>query len=135
MKPTAQKFDLIVQHRDKKTGRVVSENPYRMRKHEGVSYFERPKGSGNLFFENNEPAGRYAEGKFLPNAPHIEWAAPLSEDEKIKQAVAAAQDEAARLKAELAEIKREQKYAGSKAKETAPMAKAMKPEEAKQQEK
>lgn len=134
MKSSAQKFDLIVQQRDKKTGRVISENPYRMRKHEGVAYFERPKGSGNLFFENNEPAGRYEAGKFMPDAKHIEWVAPLSEEEKVKQAVAAAQDEAAKLKAELAEIKREQKYAGMK-KEVGGMAKAMKPEEAKPQEK
>lgn len=111
MKASKEKFDLIVHRRDKKTGRVTEVNAYVMRKHQGVSYFERPKGSGNLFFENNEPAGRYEAGKFNLEAKHIDWVAPLSPEESVQQAVASAMSENARLKAELSEIKREQKYA------------------------
>jgi len=109
-KSSKDKFDLVVHRRDAKTGRVTSVNPYTMRKHHGVAYFERPKGSGNLYFENNEPAGRYVAGKFLPDAAHEAWVAPLTAEELVKQAVASALEETARLKAELNEIKREQKF-------------------------
>jgi hypothetical protein len=109
----ADKFDLVVQKRDRKTGRVTEVNPYVLRVHQGVQYFERPKGSGNLFFGNNEPAGRYDKGRFLVGAnaaEHVEWVKPLTDEDKVKQAVAAQAAENERLRAELNEIKREAKF-------------------------
>lgn len=110
-KASKEKFDILVHIRDRKTGRMIAENPYVLRKHHGVDYFERPKGSGNLYFGNNEPAGRYEAGKFLPDAAHKEWVKPLNEKELVAQAIAAKDDENAKLKAELNEIKREKKFA------------------------
>lgn len=107
------KFDIVVHKRDAKTGRVTSVNPYTLRIHNAVEYFERPKGSGNLWFKNNEPAGRYEAGRFLVGASaaeHKEWVAPLSELDKIAQATASMQAENAKLQAELNEIKREAKF-------------------------
>lgn len=109
----ADKFDIIVQKRDRKTGRVIDENPYVLRVHGGVQYFERPKGSGNLFFGNNEPAGRYDKGRFLVGSArvdHIEWTKPLTDEDKVRQAVAAQAAENERLKAEINAIKREAKF-------------------------
>jgi len=110
-KASKEKFDVLVHQRDRKTGRMTAENAYVLRKHHGVDYFERPKGSGNLFFGNNEPAGRYEEGKFLAKAEHIEWVKPLNEKELVAQAIASKDAENAKLKAELNEIKREKKFA------------------------
>jgi len=108
----AEGFDLIVTHRDVKTGLVTHSNPYILRVcgEQGNSvkarYWERPKGSGNLFDKKGQPVGRWDASKpegerFIKGAKHIEWVAPLTEDQKIAQ-------ENAALKAELAQLKAEQ---------------------------
>lgn len=104
-------FDLVVQHRDSKSGRVVRENPYRMIAHEGVQYFERPKHSGNLWFLNGEPAGRMEDGVIKRGAGHKEWTPPLTADQQLAQKVLNTEEENRRLKAELEQIHREKKYA------------------------
>lgn len=104
-------FDLVVQHRDPKTGRVVKVNPYRMIAHEGVQYFERPKHSGNLWFQNGEPAGRYENNEVKRGAPHQEWIPPMTADDKLAQRVVSAEEENKRLRAEIEQIHREKKYA------------------------
>jgi len=103
-------FDLVVHKRDAKTGRVTQVQPYRMFSRDGIEYFERPKGSGNLFFRNNEPAGRMIEDKIKKGEKHLEWAAPLNADQQLAQQHASQAQELAKVKAELEEMKREEKY-------------------------
>jgi hypothetical protein len=91
-KPDPNKFDLKTHHFDSR-GRLFKLNHYRLHIKDGVSYFERPVNSGNLYWENNEAAGRVetvmnAEGKitgkkFDFKAPHKTWTAPLTGDEKV----------------------------------------------------
>lgn len=51
-------FDLRTHIKDAKTGETIKIQPYR-RFSVGLStYFERPKFSGNLYYEDNKPAGR-----------------------------------------------------------------------------
>jgi len=104
-------FDLIVTHRDEKTGRVIRTNPYIMRvvaaDGGGRSrYWERPAGSGNLFDRWGKPVGRWdntkpVDQRFVKGAAHVAWEAPLTEDQKVSR-------ENAALKAELASLKAEQ---------------------------
>ena len=49
------KFDLRT-HLFDNQGRLVKKNHYVLRVINGVSYYERPVNSGNLWFENNQPA-------------------------------------------------------------------------------
>lgn len=113
-------FSLIVQHRDPKTGAIVREDPYILRRVSngaagGVSsYWERPAGSGNLFNKRNQPIGRWdktqPEGKrFIKDAPHIAWEPPLTEDQKVSKENAALKAELAALKAEQAKKAQPQK--------------------------
>jgi len=104
-------FDLVVHRRDAKTGRVTSTNPYRLHVIDAVEYFERPKGSGNLWFRNNEAAGRLVNGKLAKDAEHVEWVKPLTEDEKLARDLASKDMELSSLKAELNDIKRAKKFA------------------------
>jgi hypothetical protein len=108
------KFDLQV-HRWDNQGHLISKNPYRNFIIEGRSYYERPVNSGNLWFENNQPAGRVectfnekghiATKKFDFDAPHKEWTAPLTGDAKIHFELEQAREQNAALAAELAAIK------------------------------
>lgn len=114
-------FDLRVTHRDETTGLVVREDPYVLRvignaedpKDESRQrLWERPAGSGNLWDKSNNAIGRWISeekiikgkkckvGHYDPDAPHIAWAPPLTEDQKIAQENAALKAEIAALKAE-----------------------------------
>jgi len=111
-------FDTTVTHRDPKTGRITHTTPYILRvcgepgSSEKARYWERPAGSGNLFDKHNNPIGRwvYEEknvkgkmvkiGKYDPNAKHVEWVPPQTEDQKIASENAALKAELAALKAE-----------------------------------
>lgn len=116
------RFDLIVHHRNPRTGKLIKHTPYIKRvvgevgSSERATYWERPAGSGNLFNSHNNPIGRweYEEktvkgkqiktGKFVEGAAHIAWEAPLTQDQKVSK-------ENAALKAELAAMKAEQNKA------------------------
>lgn len=112
-----QGFDIRVTHRDPKTGLITKKSPYIMRavrKDGGGSahYFERPAGSGNLFDGQGTPCGRWDASKkegerYQPDAKHIAWTRPQTEDEKLAQALIAAETKAAVLEAELAAVKAE----------------------------
>lgn len=71
-------FDLKVQHRDAKTGRVTSVNPYRLHVKGNSKTYERPVGSGNLWYENDEPANE-----------HRAYEIPLTEDQKLASELSA----------------------------------------------
>lgn len=113
-KPTG--FDLRVQVRDDKTGEVVRHQPYKLRIEKQTRYYERPVGSGNLFYEGGNEAGRWVKlpsGQMGPDttATHVQWTAPLegaeklfSDNEKLKQQYET-------LRAELEAIQREKEFA------------------------
>ena len=113
----ADKFDLRVQQWDAR-GRVKSVNPYRVHNQAGATYFERPVNSGNLWYEDNTPAGRVTvtrnekgaiiSKKFDHNAPHIAYSAPLSAEEQTHYENETLKAENAKLAAELAAIRSEQ---------------------------
>jgi len=96
-------FDLKVQHRDAKTGRITEVNPYRLHIKGNKKYYERPVGSGNLWFEDGTPA----------NA-HKEYTAPLTNDQKMAaefsakdSKIRATEEKLAASEKELKEIKAE----------------------------
>lgn len=115
-KPDPNKFDLVT-HRWDGQGRLVGKNPYRTYIIEGRSYFERPVNSGNLWFENNQPAGRVeltfndkghiASKKFEFDAAHKEYTAPLTGAERVHYELEQERSKTAALEAELAAIKAE----------------------------
>jgi hypothetical protein len=120
-----KRFDLIVHHRDPKTGLVVKSDPYILRvvgetgSSEKSQYWERPAGSGNLFDKENNPIGRWVyeevtikgkkvrKGKFEAGVEHIAFERPMTADQKLAQAVIESTRENDALKAELAALKAE----------------------------
>ncbi len=80
-------------HKFNARGHLVSRNLYRLHIKDGTKYFERPVNSGNLFYENNDPAGRVEfvvdektkrkVKKFDFAAEHVEYRAPLVGAEKL----------------------------------------------------
>lgn len=104
----------VVTHRDKKTGKIVKTNPYRVFVDNGVEYIEWPVGSGNLWFRGDDingikpsHAGRYENGKVLKGAAHKPYERPLTEDEKLARELATQKQELEALRAELSAIKKE----------------------------
>ncbi len=134
----SKKFDLIVHHRDPVTGLVVKTDPYILRvvgepgSHEKSSYFERPAGSGNLFTKENLPCGRwvYEEktvkgrklkvGKYEPEAAHVEFVRPLTQDQKLAQSLIESDRRNAALEAELAALRAESEKKPSGKKQAEP---------------
>lgn len=90
--PDPNKFDLRTHVWDAR-GHLVSKNLYRSFIVEGTQYFERPVNSGNLWFENNQPAGRVelefndkghiVRKTFRFDEPHKAYKAPLTGAEKL----------------------------------------------------
>lgn len=110
------KFDLIVHRWDSKGNRIGSPNYYRLHNKDHVNYYERPVDSGNLWFENNQPAGRieYVEdGKggltkeIRVGAPHKEYVAPLTGSAKIASEVEQLRAKNEQLQREIAAIQKE----------------------------
>lgn len=110
-----RKFDLRTHVRDKK-GKVTV-NTYRLHIINGVKCFERPVGSKNLFFENDDPAGRLIE-EFDPknpkkrvkydfdhNAEHVAYVPPATRAELERQENENLRKKNAALEAELKAIK------------------------------
>lgn len=101
-------FDLRTHILDAKTGEMIRIQPYR-RFCEGRSvYFERPKMSGNLFYESNEPAGRRIQDKdgnwiIDTKLEHVDFIAPKTHLVKAQEVF----EENAALRAELAALKAE----------------------------
>lgn len=103
-------FDpLIVHYRDKLSKRVIKANPFTVIVHKGVRYYEWPKGSKNLWFEDRHPAGRLSDaGEPIRDKAHIEFTPPTTVDEQVGRANAVLENENKKLMAELAAIKKEQ---------------------------
>ena len=130
-KANEARFDLNTHKRDK-FGKIVEVRPYRLHFIGGEKAFEWPVGSKNLWFENNEPAGRLIETvdektgkkaqKFDFTAAHIEYTAPLGLDEQAALEMSETKAQNAALIAELAALKAEQAAAIKQS--AAPAAKA-----------
>ena len=104
-------FDTRTHISDAVTGRLIKLQPYRLFVRDEVRYFERPKLSGNLFFENGTPAGRMIGGKLDPHAEHVlaaEVAQPITPDEMLEKN-AALEAEIAALRAEKEALLKAQK--------------------------
>lgn len=111
-----EKFNLKTHHFDHR-GRLLRRSPYRCHVIGGTQYFEQPVNSGNLFYENNAPAGRMEytfnkkgkieTKKFVADAEHIAYEAPLTGIEKVHVENKSLVDEVSALKAELAAMKAE----------------------------
>jgi len=91
-------FDLLVTHRDERTGLITHSNPYIMRAVKAPDggtrrLWERPSGSGNLFDKKNNPIGRWVVdaktkvGSFVENAAHVAFAAPETKDQKLARSL------------------------------------------------
>ena len=110
------KFDLRTHEWDAR-GKLINLNTYRSFIIDGRQYFERPVNSGNLWFENNKPAGRVeltfgedgkiATKKFEFESKHKEWSAPLDGNAKLHYEVETLKGKNASLETELAAIRKE----------------------------
>jgi hypothetical protein len=105
-------FNLQVHYRDDKTGLVVETDPYILRvvgESAGgkSSYFERPKGSGNLFNKRGEAIGRWVDGGFKADMPHVAFVAPLTQDQKLANSLVEKDSKIAELEREMAAIRAE----------------------------
>ena len=114
--PDPNKFDLST-HRWDSQGNLTKKNPYRMFMVGDRTVFERPVNSGNLWGENNQPAGRVeiefskdkpgviAKKSFDFEAPHKEYKAPLSGSDKLHYELEQEKEKTAALERELAQIR------------------------------
>jgi hypothetical protein len=125
--PVTGTFDLVTKVYDSKTKRVIGTNNYRLRCYgqPAVDLYERPVGSGNLYYRSGEPAGQFDYETFdkltadkSKNATseaikigmeHAPWEAPETADEKMAREFAASKKRNEQLEKELAAIKAEQK--------------------------
>lgn len=108
------KFDLRT-HLFDNQGRLVKKNHYVLRVINGVSYYERPVNSGNLWFENNQPAGRLTkrdrpDKDFGPwsideAAPHKDFKPQLEGDEALQWALNSKEEQISALKKQLDDLR------------------------------
>lgn len=103
-------FDLRTHLRDEKSGVVVRKNPYRLYYREGIQYFERPVGSGNLWFKSGEPAGRMIDNK-IQEVEHVAYNPPPTADEKLAMDLIVKDGKIAQLERELEAIRKEKRAA------------------------
>lgn len=108
------KFDLRTHVWDTQ-GTLVKKNLYRAHIVDGRMLFERPVNSGNLWGENNQPAGRVdlefgpngkiAKKTFDFNAEHKAYTAPLTGAEALHYQLEQEKEKSAALQRELDQIK------------------------------
>lgn len=113
------KFDLRTHFFDGQ-GRLVKQNHYTLHVISGDRFFERPVNSGNIWFENNQPAGRIeyikdssgnTAKRVLLGEAHKVFTRKLEGDEALQCALQQQQERTAALEAELASIRAEQSAA------------------------
>lgn len=113
-------FDLRVQVWDPRTGALRKHQPYRAfgcKAGEGTRlYFERPVGSGNLFFKSGQEAGRFAgftkQGDPIidEKAAHVDFVPVETQDDKLRKLMLVKDDKITALEKELSAIRRDKKY-------------------------
>lgn len=113
--PDPSKFDLRTHVWDAQ-GALVKKNLYTNHCIEGRQYYERPVQSGNLWYANNQPAGRVtyvlqADGRTIKNidekAEHIAFIPKLEGDDALFYALEQEKTKSAALEAEIAAIRAE----------------------------
>lgn len=109
----------VVHYRDQKTGRLVDVKPFRVHVEEGERFYEYPKNSGNLWYENRLPAGRWeaddkGSRKIVRGADHKTWTPPPTEDELLKQSQFELESKNTALEKEVAALKAEAKKSQAK---------------------
>ena len=128
--PDPNKFDLRTHVWDAQ-GALVSKNLYTNHCIAGRNYFERPIQSGNLWFENNQPAGRveYVAGpdgkmekKIDENAAHVVFVPKLEGDDALFYALEQEKNRTAALELELAAIKADREKSSVSAAEASKVA-------------
>lgn len=113
-------FDRRGQIRDPKTGNIKVWQPYTEHVRKEGTFLERPKGSGNLFYEDGSAAGRIdANRKLNLKAEHEIILAPQTEAQKLHQTLVERESRIAKLEAELIKKESEAKVAEAAAKKTA----------------
>lgn len=122
--PDPNTFDLTV-HKWDSRGHLKAVNPYRLHFYQGAQYYERPVNSGNLWYENNQPAGRVKynanrEKSFEFKAPHVTYVKPLAGAEKITFENLSLKEQNAQLMKELQQIKADQAKAAAEKLATPP---------------
>lgn len=120
----AEQFDLRTHIRHPKTGVLERTNHYRLFCEGSEQFFERPKYSGNLFYMNNEPAGRIVQTKnpttgktrneIKRGEPHVDYIPPATRDQVIAKQLVQKDDEIRALQAKLAALEQEQNKAEAK---------------------
>lgn len=110
------RFNLRTHETDAR-GRVRGSNLYRMYVRDGTQVFERPVNSGNLFYENNQPAGRVEiernpAGKITKKtfdfeAEHKAYRTPANKQEEMEMKLMESDARAAAAEKELAAIKQD----------------------------
>lgn len=112
-------FDLQT-HKWNSKGGLERVEHYRLHCIRGAQYFERPVGSGNVFYKSGEAAGRIllTGSSFAvdTDAKHIAFTPPPTGAEKVAKELADRTSEVARLEAELNAIKADRKYSELEAK-------------------
>lgn len=101
-----KEFDKLVHVRDQH-GVLIDENHYAYHIIEGTPYFERPIGSGNLFYPNGDPAGRLEGREVLEGKAHIEFEKPVLGAAKAERDLAVERGKNAELMRELEALRQE----------------------------
>lgn len=92
-----------------KTRQVEKVNPFRVIISQGVRYYEWPKGSGNLWWEDRTFAGALnSDGQPVRGKAHTEWKPKVTVDEQVAIENAMLNQELEKVKKELEGIRREQ---------------------------
>lgn len=105
----------VVHQRDARTGRIIGINPFNIIAHNGVKYYEWPKGSGNLWWKNREFAGALGEdGRPVRGKAHKKYEPPITDDERLARENMTLKQQNEKLAKELAEIQNDKKYSAVK---------------------
>lgn len=98
----------VVHERDPKTHRIARVNSHKVICYEGIRYYEWPKNSRNLWWEDRSPAGRLDDnGRPVRGAKHMAWEAPITEAQGLQETLNAKDFEIKQLAKELEMIKKE----------------------------
>lgn len=104
-------FDLRNRITDKH-GEVIEKQDYFIHSKGAQQFFERPPGSGNLFYISGEPAGRLELGEggqkvILEGEPHQEFEVPLDADGELFEMLQAKTRQLESVKRELDAIRKD----------------------------
>lgn len=98
----------VVHERDQETQRIKRVNAHKVICFEGIRYYEWPKGSRNLWWEDRTPAGRLnADGRPVRGEAHVEWEAPIDLAQELEGKLKEKDFQTRQLMKELEALKKE----------------------------